>query len=118
MIRILPIYGHAAKSQGIIILKREVLFSSVHKTSSIIQKTCVCQQGADHFYRCARHASRSAHPPAGHRVPRHVAYRSGGWDRAALPAYATHIAASGEAFDAAEYDLLRQVFAQYRQTIC
>lgn len=32
--------------------------------------------------------------------------------------YATHIAASGEAFDAAEYDLLRQVFAQYRQTIC
>ena len=38
MIRILPIYGHAAKSQGIIILKREVLYSSVYKTSSIIQK--------------------------------------------------------------------------------
>ena len=35
MIRILPIYGHAAQSQGIIILKHEVLYSSVHKTSSI-----------------------------------------------------------------------------------
>lgn len=32
--------------------------------------------------------------------------------------YATHIAASGEAFEAAEYDLLRQVFARYRQTLC
>lgn len=29
--------------------------------------------------------------------------------------YATHIAASGEAFGEAEYDLLRQVFAKYRQ---
>lgn len=31
--------------------------------------------------------------------------------------YATHIAASGEVFGEAEYDLLRRVFAEYRQTI-